>query len=483
MSNIATTSAGRLPVVVNALWMQGEGRRLATVLRAQRLPTLVLRGPELQLRLLGNPGCYPSADVDLLVRSNNAKRIRGILDHLGFCPHPGNDVAWRASGHVRYVHSGFVVDAHWNLARPSAPGLLLRRLENELWRGAKRGESGLLEPRIEPLVVLLAIDGASARWRRPADFATIEAAAGKVQDWQEVWQIASACRAVTAVQVGLGRRSDPGERVLDGKLGHLASGLAWTLTDSPKPRALQDLVHEYVGYRRQGIRVFAPRKQRHTVLEQRMEIWDGVCGPGTWSEGLIETWLRHTDDASSPVMVEVGTGSGSLAILAAMRRPDAEIHATDSSLRACRNAKANIRRHRQKVKVHWGNFFDPLPSALAGRVASVVAHLPSLWLGGSPEPGSIAAPRETYEGTGGDGLDLMRRLLEAAPPWLAPEGGIVISMLEWQWRLFRPEVERLGYQVSDIVSPAETARIIALRRTAGEAEGHMRLGVSTSDSE
>jgi release factor glutamine methyltransferase len=126
-----------------------------------------------------------------------------------------------------------------------------------------------------------------------------------------------------------------------------------------------------------------------------------------------------------------------------------------------------VRRHAVSVNVHRGSLFHPLPERLHGRISSVVAHLPSVWLGGIDEyaPEEIRAPRETYEGPGGDGLDLHRALLLQAPTWLAREGRIVISMESWQWQVLRDEISSLGYREISVLSPSESGRVIVLGRT------------------
>jgi methylase of polypeptide subunit release factors len=467
VTNRSDAVAHPIPHAVNALWAQAESRRLASELRRRSIAPVVLRGPELQSRLFDNPGAYPSADTDILVHRAEATRIDGVLTELGFSFHPGNDPWWRVTGHVRYVRSGFVIDVHRNLSRPAVPGFLLRPLERSLWVDASDPRSGFLEPAIEPLLVLLAVDAASAGWRRPGDLAAIDAAASAVRDWDRVWRIATDCRVVRCLRTGLSGGRDDVDRVLDGTIGSVVATFGQAMNESAPSVAAQDLIREYVSYRRHGIRLLAPSKIRPRVYGHRMEIWEGVCGPGTWSRTLVDAWTGAADGRARPVLVEIGTGSGSLAILAARRRPDADIHATDISFRAWRNARANVRRHGAEVTVHRGSLFDALPARLRHRVQGVVAHLPSVWLGGVDEysPDEIRAPRETYEGSGGDGLDLFRELLRQAPRWLAAAGQVVISMESWQWQVFETEVEPLGYEVISLFRPTESGRVIVLRRS------------------
>jgi hypothetical protein len=101
-----------------------------------------------------------------------------------------------------------------------------------------------------------------------------------------------------------------------------------------------------------------------------------------------------------------------------------------------------------------------------------VAHLPTLWTGGTPdeprtETGGVWAPRVTYQGSGGDALDAVRRLLRDAPSWLAPEATLTLSMHQWQWEVLKPEAALIGFAEIDRMSPSPTGLIITLRYRVG----------------
>ena len=201
-----------------------------------------------------------------------------------------------------------------------------------------------------------------------------------------------------------------------------------------------------------------------------MQIWEGVCGPGSWTGDLIDAWVGGVRDRSALVLVELGTVRGPRT-LAQMQAPNAEIHGTDLSRRAIGNATANARLHHRDIGLHEGDLFAPLPRRLLGAVDAVLAHLPTLAPGsyrddGDDDPREDWAPTETYVGVGGDGLDLMRRLLAASPPWLAPAGTVVISMRAWQWDGFRAEAEMLGFAEREVISPSQAGVIVVLERAS-----------------
>lgn len=147
--------------------------------------------------------------------------------------------------------------------------------------------------------------------------------------------------------------------------------------------------------------------------------------PRRTTELLAEEVLNRIGSTQARV-VDVGTGSGALAVAIASRAPHAEIWATDSSRCAVELARANVRRHGlcDRVTVCRGDLLDPAP----GAIDLVVANLPYLPtadahrypdLAGEP-PGAVFAP--------GDGLDPYRRLLSACSERLDDDAAVVIQL-------------------------------------------------------
>jgi ribosomal protein L3 glutamine methyltransferase len=126
-------------------------------------------------------------------------------------------------------------------------------------------------------------------------------------------------------------------------------------------------------------------------------------------------------------VLDLCTGSGCLAILAAHAFPAATVDAVDISPAALAVARKNVARHRMARRVHLkrSDLFD----ALGGRYDLILTNPPYV---GARAMGELPAeyrhePRLALAG-GADGLDLVARLLAAAPDYLEPEGLVVCEI-------------------------------------------------------
>jgi release factor glutamine methyltransferase len=102
-----------------------------------------------------------------------------------------------------------------------------------------------------------------------------------------------------------------------------------------------------------------------------------VLVPRPETEVLLEAGLAAVRDVPRPVVVDVGTGSGCLALSLARERPDAVVHAVDVSAAALAVARANARRLglAGRVAFHHGDLLGPLDS-FAGALDLVLANPP-----------------------------------------------------------------------------------------------------------
>jgi release factor glutamine methyltransferase len=137
-----------------------------------------------------------------------------------------------------------------------------------------------------------------------------------------------------------------------------------------------------------------------------------------------------------PVAVDLGTGSGAIALsLAAERWPHVEVWATDASADALAVARANLAglgRRSGVVRLVEGDWFAALPEELRGRVDLIVSNPP--YVADDDElPPEVAAwePAGALR-AGPDGLDDIRRIVAEAPSWLAPGGVLVVEIGETQ---------------------------------------------------
>ena len=163
------------------------------------------------------------------------------------------------------------------------------------------------------------------------------------------------------------------------------------------------------------------------------DITPDVLIPRPETELLVEKaikWLSASPERRT--VADVGTGSGIIATSIAMHIPDANILATDISMKALTVAKHNA----QKFHVHHRIDFlqcdllpqhiDPLPTeSHFDLICANLPYIPTKTMRSLPIFGR--EPTLALDG-GEDGLDLYRRLLDIAPAWLAPGGMILLEI-------------------------------------------------------
>lgn len=164
-----------------------------------------------------------------------------------------------------------------------------------------------------------------------------------------------------------------------------------------------------------------------------------VLIPRPETELLVETALALlSGEKNRPLLiVEVGTGSGAIAVSLAVLFPSARVYATDCSAPALAVARRNAIAHGvgERVMLYTGDLLEPLDCpGLAGRVDLVAANLPYIASGDLPGLApevSIFEPQVALDG-GTDGLARIRRLVPAAPALLKPGGWLLLEIGEGQ---------------------------------------------------
>ena len=169
----------------------------------------------------------------------------------------------------------------------------------------------------------------------------------------------------------------------------------------------------------------------------RILVDPGVFVPRRRTELLVRQAIALAPDAAAragapTVVVDLCCGSGAVgaALLAAL--DGVEVHAADIDPVAVRCARRNVVGARGHV--YEGDLDAPLPEALQGRVDVLVAnapYVPTEEIRLMPPEARIHEPRTALDG-GADGLDLHRRVAQAAPRWLAPGGHALIETSERQ---------------------------------------------------
>ncbi len=162
-------------------------------------------------------------------------------------------------------------------------------------------------------------------------------------------------------------------------------------------------------------RVLIPRPETEQVVEVALGELDGL---------LLSRHRHHR-----PVVVDLGTGTGAIALSVAVERPGTEVWAVDRSADALAVARANLTglgMAGTRVRLAEGSWFEPLPHELRGAIDLVITNPP--YVAAHEElPESVVAWEPTDALVSGPtGLEAYEVLVAEVAHWLAP-GGVFVA--------------------------------------------------------
>ncbi len=163
--------------------------------------------------------------------------------------------------------------------------------------------------------------------------------------------------------------------------------------------------------------------------------------PRSETETLVEVVLANLPKGGT--LLDVGTGSGAIAIAVNHERPDVTVTAVDRSTAALSLARENA----DRIGVAVEFFESDLAAAVVGRTFDVIAaNLPYI-PDGDPrtEAGVVRHEPHLALYAGPDGLELIRRLVADAPALLNPGGMIVLENSDEQAAAVRGLLEAAGF--------------------------------------
>jgi ribosomal protein L3 glutamine methyltransferase len=141
----------------------------------------------------------------------------------------------------------------------------------------------------------------------------------------------------------------------------------------------------------------------------------------------LSPWVLDPYEVTS--ILDVCTGSGCLAIIAAHQFPEAFVDATDISAQALEVAQRNVAEHglTDRLTLHHGSLFDPLP--VSARYDLIICNPPYV----NSQSMRALPPEYQHEPSlalagGEDGMDLVRIILEQAPAHLNDQGILVLEI-------------------------------------------------------
>lgn len=151
-----------------------------------------------------------------------------------------------------------------------------------------------------------------------------------------------------------------------------------------------------------------------------------VLIPRPETELLVETGLDYLKGRAAPRVLDLGTGSGAIAISLALGCPAATVVASDLSADALAVASANAQRLGARVEFLPGSWYD----ALSGHKGFdlIVSNPPYIAAGDSHlQEGDVRFEPITALTDGVDGLAALRAIIQGASQWLKPQGALYME--------------------------------------------------------
>lgn len=179
------------------------------------------------------------------------------------------------------------------------------------------------------------------------------------------------------------------------------------------------------------------RREPLALITGTKEFWSiplriipGVLIPRPETELLVEVVAAQIKNLPSPALLEIGTGSGAVAIALARECPHAHILATDIHVPGLNTAAVNARNAgvAQGIGFVASNFFDALrPGQMFDVICSNPPYVPSGVID-TLEPEIVNfEPRRALDG-GPDGLDVIRLLAENSGRFLREQGALILEI-------------------------------------------------------
>lgn len=191
-----------------------------------------------------------------------------------------------------------------------------------------------------------------------------------------------------------------------------------------------------------------------------------VLIPRPDTEVLVVEVLAEAKKRPAAKILDIGTGSGCIAISVAKKVPTAEVTATDISADALTLAKANAEKHGVRIRFLQGDIFSAL--AADERFDVIASNPPYIPSGDIPKlPIGVRGyePHLALDG-GGDGFAVFERLVERARGFLNPGGILLIEIGSPQEKPAREILQRYAeYQLAPtIFDHAGHPRVLKAKR-------------------
>jgi release factor glutamine methyltransferase len=193
---------------------------------------------------------------------------------------------------------------------------------------------------------------------------------------------------------------------------------------------------------------------RKEFFSLELEVSPAVLIPRPDSECLVDECLRLAKEKPEPCIIDLGTGSGNLAVAVAKRHKKAQVTAVDVSPEALAVAQRNATKHGVEGRIRFlqGDLFGLVP---AGEqfdfVISNPPYIPRSDIAALAPGVRDYEPHLALDG-GPDGFAVFDRLVAEAPGWLKPGGYLIIEIGSPQEQHARERLQaHAGYELAKTI--------------------------------
>ncbi len=236
------------------------------------------------------------------------------------------------------------------------------------------------------------------------------------------------------------------------------------------PKALRERYLSLVA-RRAGGEPFPFLTGEITFYGLPLKVRPGAFVPRPSSELTVARAARRLRRRREPVIVDLATGAGPIALAIADEFPDAEVWGTDISEEGLGLGRVNARRlDIANVRFRRGDMYRPLPRRLRGALDLITGHIPYVppdEVDDLPTEVKGYEPADTLTDYSKDGLELMRKAVFGAREWLKPGGWLLLEMSEDLPGKIRRMVKNAGLVDHGIASDADRLSVVVEARAPG----------------
>ncbi len=167
-----------------------------------------------------------------------------------------------------------------------------------------------------------------------------------------------------------------------------------------------------------------------------------VLVPRPETEELVRWALACASGAPEATAIDLGTGSGAVALALKQQWPTAHVTATDASAPALAQAAANARRLGLDVAFAAGDWWQAVPSRRFGLAVSNPPYIAA----GDPHLAALQHEPQQALTPGGDGLDALRHIVAGAPQHLLPGAWLLLEHGHDQGAAVRGLFQQHGFE-------------------------------------